>query len=171
MEIVIEIPEEAYNLLKGDGVDWLGAEHILSCVEKGKVLPKGHGDLVDRNAINERFNSIYNDAINCSNQSSDKYLLDKLSMCLDTDRIVTRTVAIQIFSAVARLTDQVEDDGDKMDLGSGISWGWSYPKRKVREVENESKKKLVSRHLCGISCGCGSLRGAFTGREKCFVRI
>ena len=40
-----------------------------------------------------------------------------LSMCLDTDRIVTMTVAIQNFSAVARLTDQVEDDGDKMDLG------------------------------------------------------
>lgn len=48
MKIVIEIPEEAYNLLKSDGVDWLGAEHILSCVEKGKVLPNGHGDLVDR---------------------------------------------------------------------------------------------------------------------------
>lgn len=51
MQVVIEIPEEAYNLLKGDGVDWLGAEHILSCVAEGKVLPKGHGDLIDRSKI------------------------------------------------------------------------------------------------------------------------
>lgn len=51
MQVVIEIPEEAYNLLKGNGVDWLGAEHILSCVAEGKVLPKGHGDLIDRNSL------------------------------------------------------------------------------------------------------------------------
>lgn len=51
IELVIKIPEEAYNLLKGDGVDWLGAEHILSCVEKGKVLPNGHGRLKDIDKI------------------------------------------------------------------------------------------------------------------------
>lgn len=51
MQIVIDIPEEAYNLLKGDGVDWLGAEHILSCVEKGKILPKGHGRLIDADSV------------------------------------------------------------------------------------------------------------------------
>ena len=51
MRVVIDIPGEAYNLLNGDGVDWLGAEHILSCVAEGKVLPKGHGDLIDRSKI------------------------------------------------------------------------------------------------------------------------
>jgi len=44
MQVVIDIPEEAYNLLKGDGVDWLVAQYVLGCVAEGKVLPKGHGD-------------------------------------------------------------------------------------------------------------------------------
>ena len=51
MKIVIDIPEEAYNLLQNEGVDWLGAEHILDAVANGMPLPKGHGDLIDRNQI------------------------------------------------------------------------------------------------------------------------
>ena len=47
MQIVIDIPEEAYNLLQNDGVDWLGAEHILNAVANGTPLPKGHGRLID----------------------------------------------------------------------------------------------------------------------------
>jgi hypothetical protein len=41
MQIVIDIPEEAYKLLKNDGVDWLGAEHILNAVANGTPLPDG----------------------------------------------------------------------------------------------------------------------------------
>lgn len=51
MEIVIKIPEEAYQLLKNKGVDWLGAEHILNAVANGTPLPKGHGDLIDRKEL------------------------------------------------------------------------------------------------------------------------
>ncbi len=51
MKIVIDIPEEAYNLLQNDGVDWLGAEHILDRVAKGTPLPKGHGRLIDENNL------------------------------------------------------------------------------------------------------------------------
>lgn len=47
MQIVINIPEEAYKLLKNEGVDWLGAEHILNAVANGTPLPKGHGRLID----------------------------------------------------------------------------------------------------------------------------
>ena len=79
IELVIKIPEEkAKRLLAQMWSD----RNFREC--KIVSLPKGHGELVDRNAINERFDSIYSDAINCSNQPSDKYLLDKLSMCLDT---------------------------------------------------------------------------------------
>lgn len=38
MQIVVNIPEEAYKLLQTDGVDWLGAEHILNAVANGKPL-------------------------------------------------------------------------------------------------------------------------------------
>lgn len=47
VELVIKIPNEAYNLLKTSGVDWLGAEHILNAVANGTPLPKGHGRLID----------------------------------------------------------------------------------------------------------------------------
>jgi hypothetical protein len=52
MQIVIEIPEESYRLLQNKGVDWLGAEHILTAVANGIPLPKGHGRLIDADAIN-----------------------------------------------------------------------------------------------------------------------
>ena len=48
IELVIKIPEEVYNLLKNDRVDWLGAEHIIA---NGTPLPKGHGDLKDMNDL------------------------------------------------------------------------------------------------------------------------
>lgn len=45
-EIVIKIPDKAYDVLTSSGVDWLGAEHILNAVANGKVLPKGHDKLI-----------------------------------------------------------------------------------------------------------------------------
>ena len=47
IELVVKIPKEAYKLLKNEGVDWLGAEHILNAAAKGTLLPKGHGGLID----------------------------------------------------------------------------------------------------------------------------
>jgi len=35
MKLIIDIPEKALDVLKNDGVDWLGAEHILGAVSKG----------------------------------------------------------------------------------------------------------------------------------------
>ena len=48
MQILIDIPEMAYDLFKRDAtIDWLDAEHILSRIAEGVVLPKGHGRLID----------------------------------------------------------------------------------------------------------------------------
>lgn len=59
MQIVINIPKIAYDLLKSDEtIDWLDAENILNSIVEGVVLPKGHGDLVDRNDLKyEKYNS------------------------------------------------------------------------------------------------------------------
>lgn len=84
IELVIKISEDSYKALCKGSMLPQDVENVVQGIKHGTPLPKGHGELVDRNAINERFDSIYNDAINCSNQPSDKYLLDKLSMCLDT---------------------------------------------------------------------------------------
>ncbi len=52
MQIVIDIPEEAYKLLKNDGVDWLGAEHILNAVANGTPLPDG-AEILTKEAYND----------------------------------------------------------------------------------------------------------------------
>ena len=51
MEIVVNIPKQAYDLLQNEGVDWLGAEHILDAVAKGTPLPEHHGRLKDEDKI------------------------------------------------------------------------------------------------------------------------
>lgn len=58
MKIVIDIPEEAYELLKNGGVDWLGAEHILNAVANGTPVPT---DAVDRVTIKEYLDSFDKD--------------------------------------------------------------------------------------------------------------
>lgn len=50
IELVVKIPEEAYELLKNKGVDWLGAEHILNAVANGTPLPKGSESMNDFDA-------------------------------------------------------------------------------------------------------------------------
>ena len=35
MKLIIDIPKQALNVLKNEGVDWLGTEHILDAVSKG----------------------------------------------------------------------------------------------------------------------------------------
>ena len=56
MKLVIDIPEAAYKRLQSDsGVEWLDAEHILHAVSNGVLLPQGHGDLVDRDAIQKAY--------------------------------------------------------------------------------------------------------------------
>ena len=48
MELLIKIPDEAYELLKSKPVLDNIAESIIA---NGTPLPKGHGDLIDRNAL------------------------------------------------------------------------------------------------------------------------
>lgn len=84
IELVIKIPEEKLSLIKNKRYCGLYDSDLYKAIANGIALPKGHGDLKDTDAINERYYSIYDDAINCSNQPTYKYLLDKWSMCLDT---------------------------------------------------------------------------------------
>lgn len=61
IELVIKIPKELYEQCKetelteeNEGFNF----HIINTVANGTPLPKGHGDLVDRNDLKyERYNS------------------------------------------------------------------------------------------------------------------
>ena len=88
MQIVIDINEGIFEeLTKYDKPVPSGNclyDSILESVFNGTPLPKGHGDLVDRNKINSRFYAIWNDLVSYSNKPSHKELLDKWNMCMDT---------------------------------------------------------------------------------------
>lgn len=51
MQIVIDIDEEIFNKLPEAELGSNVIEDVLEAVENGTVLPKGHGDLIDRNKI------------------------------------------------------------------------------------------------------------------------
>ncbi len=59
MQIVIDIPKAAFDLLQDTGVDWLGAVHILDAVANGILLPEGHGNIYDENDIKKGLENPY----------------------------------------------------------------------------------------------------------------
>lgn len=67
MQIVIDIPEMAYNLLKSDEtIDWLDAENILNRIVEGVVLPKGHGRLGDLDKLEKDIQNYHDDCAKTS---------------------------------------------------------------------------------------------------------
>ena len=86
MQIMIDIDENLYTRLFDNG-NTNAVDMLKACVaiRKGKPLPKGHGDLVDRNKINDRFYDIWKELESYSNKPTYKELLDKWNMCLDTE--------------------------------------------------------------------------------------
>lgn len=60
MEVVIKIPDEAYELLKSKPALDNIAESIIA---NGTLLPKGHGDLIDRNALITELETDYHNSL------------------------------------------------------------------------------------------------------------
>lgn len=61
MKIVIDIPDEIYKDIKNWKIHNFDYRIPLSCILEGTVLPKGHGDLIDRNTVQmsaEKFHSL-----------------------------------------------------------------------------------------------------------------
>lgn len=56
MQIVIEIPDDFYERVNKDGcMSYTDAEVVVNAFYRGAVLPKGHGRLIDADAIAARF--------------------------------------------------------------------------------------------------------------------
>lgn len=81
MQIVIDIPEDAYKLLKNEGVDWLGAEHILNAVANGTPLPKGHGRLKDVDAIMRELSVVSSRPV-----KSQMYIIEQAPTVVEADK-------------------------------------------------------------------------------------
>ena len=65
MQIVIEIDEKTYAIAKRHGL--YGYPHLSRAIANGKPLPKGHGRLIDADAIQQY----------CFNKNFDKRLSDE----------------------------------------------------------------------------------------------
>jgi len=83
MQIVIDISEDSYKATCNGCMLPPDVKNVVEAIKDGTLLPKGHGDLVDRDGINSRFNAIYDELESLSCEPAYKELLDKLSMCLD----------------------------------------------------------------------------------------
>ena len=55
MQMVIDIPEDYYNTLKGLSDENSTADMLI--IKNGTPLPKGHGDLIDRNELLRHYDS------------------------------------------------------------------------------------------------------------------
>ena len=62
MQIVIEIPENTYNLIvRGEeNRDFVYKSDLMRAILEGIPLPKGHGKLIDADALNRK-------DVNCAN--------------------------------------------------------------------------------------------------------
>lgn len=59
MKIVIDIPDEDYNVILANA-DFYKEQHwgvaaVWDAIVSGVTLPKGHGDLIDRNVVYSEF--------------------------------------------------------------------------------------------------------------------
>lgn len=53
VELVIRIPEEVYKKISNSNPSYAYDFPIYYAIKNGTLLPKGHGDLIDRNSIQE----------------------------------------------------------------------------------------------------------------------
>ena len=51
MQIVIKIPDEEYKKISNSNPSYADDFSIYYAIKNGTPLPKGHGDLIDRNSI------------------------------------------------------------------------------------------------------------------------
>ena len=60
MKLIIDIPESLYRYIKPRYWDWSPRYDDVLCaaVQKGTVLPKGHGRLIDADVVNEKMGNL-----------------------------------------------------------------------------------------------------------------
>lgn len=50
IEVVIKVPKHDYDYILGQG-DTRGTPHLAEAIRNGTVLPKGHGELIDKEQL------------------------------------------------------------------------------------------------------------------------
>jgi len=89
MQIVIDIPESEYNRIMASNE----VEYFELKIAQGIVLPKGHGDLIDRNYFANRYESCGNEYCEhsdeceeCNSRIINKYDVDNAPAVIPADK-------------------------------------------------------------------------------------
>ena len=78
MEIVVKIPDKEYERLTYQDIP-----KLRSYIENGVVLPKGHGNLIDGNAI---YNTYINELVGCAGGCSFIGIFRSAQVIVEADR-------------------------------------------------------------------------------------
>ena len=54
MKLIVDIPDEGYDWIKNGFPDNEDKEFLIKAIANGTPLPKGHGDLIDRNELSPK---------------------------------------------------------------------------------------------------------------------
>ena len=55
MQIMIDIPNRIYKIIQNKTLNIMDAEILEKAVKSGKIIPKGHGRLIDADVLKETF--------------------------------------------------------------------------------------------------------------------
>ena len=60
MKVIVDVPDRVFEKLQNDEIQFGGitSRNIFRAVKEGTPLPKGHGDLIDRNTVIEHLKGL-----------------------------------------------------------------------------------------------------------------
>lgn len=86
MKIVIDIPEGMLDELHTCKFPIQDAYRLCAVIENGKVLPKGHGRLIDADALKLTKHDIYVEAINYRHRCISVENIDEAPTIIEADK-------------------------------------------------------------------------------------
>lgn len=91
MQIVIDIPDDFYERVNKDGcMSYTDAEVVVNAFYRGEVLPKGHGRLIDADALEYTCNSdecgMLTGCDNCQYHIITEWELDRAQTIIEADK-------------------------------------------------------------------------------------
>ena len=79
MQIVIDIPEEVYNSIQDNDYCGISNSDMYNAIVNGIPLPKGHGRLIDADAVEKKMNKSEIEA----DRNADYYTANKIDCAME----------------------------------------------------------------------------------------
>ena len=87
MKIVIEVPDEFYNkMIYQNGMSVCEAETVVNAFYRGTPLPKGHGRLIDADALKKARHDIHIEEIHYRHRCVSVENIDEAPTIIEADK-------------------------------------------------------------------------------------